>query len=74
MTGAMKAVHEGMGVNRVAPANLDRFNGKGWWIRFGEKWLKLTLRKGDTLGQHRAQAANAANIKTSIHIKTLLPL
>ncbi len=27
--------------------SLDRFNGKGWWIRCGERWPKLTLRKGD---------------------------
>ncbi len=130
MTGAMKAVHEGMGVNRAAleygvprttlkdriservrhgtksgpapyltpeeeqelrefletsarigypktrievlgivrktlekkGANLDHFNGKGWWIRFRERWPKLSLRKGDALGQPRAQAANAANM------------
>ena len=41
---------------------IDDFNGKGWWLRFMERWPKLALRKGDALAQPRAKAANASNI------------
>ena len=40
-----------------------KFNGKGWWLRFMQRWPKLALRRGDPLAQPRANAVNAANIK-----------
>ena len=30
-----------------------KFNGKGWWLRFMQRWPKLTLRRGDPLAQPR---------------------
>ena len=43
---------------------LEMFNGKGWWQRFMERWPTLSLRKGDTLSQARANAVN----DTSVHM------
>ena len=36
---------------------------KGGWLRFKQRWPDLRLRKGDALGQPRANAVNATNIK-----------
>ena len=41
---------------------VEKFNGKGWWLRFMERWPKLALRKGDALAQPRANAVTEANV------------
>ncbi len=38
---------------------VEDFQGRGWWLRFMQRWPKLTLRKGDALAQPRAKAVNA---------------
>ena len=42
--------------------DLEKFNGKGWWLRFMERWPTLALRKGDALAQPRANAVTEINI------------
>ena len=37
----------------------DDFSGKGWWLRFMERWPSLCLRKADGLAQSRANAVNS---------------
>lgn len=39
------------------------FKGKGWWLRFMQRWPKLALRKGDALAQPRANAVTSSNLK-----------
>ena len=41
---------------------MEEFKGKGWWLRFMQRWPKLSLRKGDALAQPRANAVTAENI------------
>ena len=41
----------------------DDFSGKGWRLRFMERWPSLRLRKADGLAQSRANAVNSVNIK-----------
>ena len=41
----------------------EGFKDTGWWLRFLQRWPKLSLRKGDALAQPRANAVNAANMK-----------
>ena len=41
---------------------VEKFNGKGWWLRFMERWPKLALRKGDALAQPRANAVTETNV------------
>jgi len=38
-----------------------KFNGKGWWLRFMQRWPQLALRKGDALAQPRACAVSKQN-------------
>ena len=42
---------------------VEDFKGRGWWLRFMQRWPQLTLRKGDALAQPRATAVNATNFK-----------
>ena len=41
----------------------EDFKGRGWWLRFMQRWPQLTLRKGDALAQPRAFAVNAGTMK-----------
>jgi len=41
---------------------LEKFNGKGWWLRFMECWPKLALRKGNALAQPRDNAVTETNV------------
>ena len=52
---------------------LEDFTGKGWWARFMERWPMLSLRKGDSLAQPRANAVTQENIKEyyALLLKTL---
>lgn len=43
--------------------SVEKFNGKGWWLRFKQRWPKLALRKDDALAQPRANAVSEANIR-----------
>ena len=43
--------------------DVSGFKGKGWWLRYMQRWPKLALRKGDALAQPRANAANSENLK-----------
>jgi len=42
---------------------LEDFTGKGWWLRFMERWPDLHLRKANALAQPRANAVNSDNTK-----------
>ena len=53
--------------------SFEDFKGKGWWLRFMQRWPQLRLRKGDALAQPRANAVNSVNIKNYFNLleKTL---
>ena len=37
----------------------EEFKGRGWWERFMDRWLTLSLRKGNASAVSRAQALTA---------------
>ena len=47
----------------------DHFNGEGWWIRFMERYPRLSLRSTDALSRMRANAITKENMD---HYFTLL--
>ena len=40
----------------------EKFNGKGWWLRFMEHWPTLVLCKQDALAQPRANTVTKVDI------------
>ncbi len=41
---------------------VEDIKGRGWWLRFMQRWPQLSLRKGDALAQSRAAGVNAVSI------------